>query len=348
MDVVAREQRIQTLCLLIIAAFAVGVTLYWLSAVMIPFVLALFLAFSMAPLIRLLTHTLRLPRMLAVLVTMLLGFVALNLLGALVTTSVGQLTQRADLYQTTLAELLQRAAHTMERFDVRLGKLDPYTVVAPATIGAWLLGTTNAMLGILSQGVLVLVFVFFLLMGRATEPRPQGDMWGEMVDGIQRYLLTKLVISGVVGLLVGATLALLGVDLAIVFGLFTFVLNFIPNIGPLIATLLPLPVVLVSPEISSGAATLAILIPTGLHVVIGNLVEPMVMGDSLDLHPVAVLLALMIWGALWGVAGMLLAAPMTAILKLLFERLEITAPLADLLAGRYEAPRRPPALRRAR
>jgi AI-2 transport protein TqsA len=60
------------------------------------------------------------------------------------------------------------------------------------------------------------------------------------------------------------------------------------------------------------------------------------MGESLDLHPVTILLALMVWGMLWGIVGMLLATPITAVLKILFEKLELTRPIARLLAGRFE------------
>jgi AI-2 transport protein TqsA len=83
---------------------------------------------------------------------------------------------------------------------------------------------------------------------------------------------------------------------------------------------------------------LAILIPGVIQLVIGNVVDPLVMGESLDLHPVAIVVSLIFWGMIWGVVGMLLAAPIAAILKLLLERLELTRPLANLLAGRLGRP----------
>ena len=129
----------------------------------------------------------------------------------------------------------------------------------------------------------------------------------------------------------------LGVDLALVFGLLAFLLNFIPSVGSIIATLLPVPVVVVSPDISTTTAILAILLPSLIQIVIGNIIEPKVMGEALDLHPIVILMALIVWGMLWGVVGMLLATPMTAILKILFERLEPMAPVAQVLAGRLDA-----------
>jgi len=125
----------------------------------------------------------------------------------------------------------------------------------------------------------------------------------------------------------------MGVDLALVFGVMAFLLNFIPSVGSIIATLLPMPLALVQFD-SWLPITLVLVLPGTVQFTIGNVVEPLVMGEGLDLHPVTVLLALVFWGLLWGVVGMLLAAPMTAVLRIVLGRLEITRPLAELLAGR--------------
>ena len=136
------------------------------------------------------------------------------------------------------------------------------------------------------------------------------------------------------GFLVGLILYLLGVDLALVFGFLAFLLNFIPSIGSIIATLLPLPIILVSPDASWTIAVLAIALPGTVQLVIGNIITPKVLGDSLDLHPIVILMALIFWGVLWGIVGMLLATPMTAVLKILLERYELTRPVARVMAGR--------------
>jgi AI-2 transport protein TqsA len=167
--------------------------------------------------------------------------------------------------------------------------------------------------------------------------QPRGGVWGQVEARIKRYIVTKLVVSAATGLLVGIILTVLRIDLALVFGLFAFLLNFIPSVGSIISTLLPLPVVLMSPEISPLAAVLAIALPAAVQFAIGNVIEPKVMGGSLDLHPITILLALIVWGMLWGVVGMLLATPLTAVMKILFERMELTAPVAELLAGRLDA-----------
>ena len=81
---------------------------------------------------------------------------------------------------------------------------------------------------------------------------------------------------------------------------------------------------------------LAIALPGAIQIIIGNVIELKIMGESLDLHPITVLLALIMWGMLWGIVGTLLATPLTAVMKIFFERMEQTAPIADLLAGRLD------------
>ena len=129
------------------------------------------------------------------------------------------------------------------------------------------------------------------------------------------------------------SLADLGVPLAVVFGMFAFLLNFIPNVGSMISVLLPVPVVFLNPEITTTTAVLAIALPGAVQFSIGNIVEPKVMGHSLALHPVTVLVALVFWGMLWGAVGVILAVPMTSSLKILFDHMEVTRPVGRLLAG---------------
>ncbi|MHC4592850.1 MAG: AI-2E family transporter [Planctomycetota bacterium] len=210
----------------------------------------------------------------------------------------------------------------------------PLVKVPVEAAGSMLVGTTTAVANVLSNGLLVLIFTCFLLFGTAAGRQSHASVLGEIESNIRRYIVTKVFISGATGTLVGLVLWMLGVELALVFGLLAFLLNFIPNVGSVIATLLPLPVVIVSPNVTPVAAVLAIAIPGSIQFVIGNVLEPRIMGESVDLHPITVLLALIFWGMLWGVVGMFLAVPMTAIMRILLARSELTAPVARVLTGR--------------
>lgn len=147
--------------------------------------------------------------------------------------------------------------------------------------------------------------------------RAVDAMWADIDESIHRYLMAKTLVSVAMGLLVFIVLGpILHVKLAHLFGVLTVILNFIPNVGALIAALVPLPIILLDPELSGAAQALAILLPLAIHFVIGNFVEPFVLGPLLSLHPVVVLLALSFWYVLWGVGGAVLAIPLTSVVAI--------------------------------
>jgi predicted PurR-regulated permease PerM len=146
-------------------------------------------------------------------------------------------------------------------------------------------------------------------------------MWSDIDAAIHRYLIAKTLVSVAMGLGVFLVLGpILHVKLAHLFGVLTVILNFIPNVGALIAALVPLPIILLDPDLSVAAQVLAILLPLAIHFVVGNFVEPFVLGPLLSLHPVVVLLSLSFWYVLWGVAGAILAVPITSVIAIGLKR----------------------------
>ncbi len=389
---------------MILATVAIGAALHWLSGVLLPFVLAVFFAYAIAPLVSLLQHRLKLPRVLALLAAFLVSLAALGLLGLLVATSVGQLQENQKLYQDRLRDLItqtaqwaqpmfpEEAAQWLQGLEGDLpesspgdatpatpddiseapaeGEAEPIepigaendltdspqtddastadvvgqvdrdatsTLMLPVQRVRELLTTTaSAILDLLSNGVLVLIFMLFLLMGGSRKLNLQRGIWGDVQKQIRTYLVTKFMVSLATGVLTGLILWMFGVDLALVFGLLAFLLNFIPSIGSIIGTLLPLPMVLLNPEFQWWHALLIIGLLGVVQFTLGNVLEPRMMGRSMDLHPITVLLALIFWGTIWGVVGMFLAVPITAVSKILIEKFELTRPVADLMAGRLD------------
>ena len=336
---VGLESRVQTVCLVILTAIGVAGAVFYLRPVLIPFILAVFIALSLSAVVEFLVQRLRVPRSLALLATLALGGLAFLLVGGVISASVTQLRNNSGVYLGQLTQLIEQIrallpdelAARIESWDV-----DTLSEIPRSVIGTLLGATSSAILDILSQSVIVLVFVAFLMIG-GDWSREDTGLWGEIQSRVRHYLAVTAGLSALTGGLVWMTLALLGVPLAMAFGLFSFLLNFIPSIGSVIAVLLPLPVVLMNPDISSTSALLAIGIPSLIQFGIGNGLAPKVLGDALDLHPVVILLALIFWGTLWGVIGMLLATPITASMKILFSRLESTHVLAEILAGRLES-----------
>jgi len=332
------ENRIQTVCLIILTAIAIAASLHALRSLMIPFLLALFFTLMLTPITDFLVFRLKFPRALASFVTFLLGILFLGLFSLIASASLSQMMANASSYQAKIRQIIINSTAYI-KID-QLG-IDPKSIITPIlqnlekNIGNIIGRTLNAIVNTFSNIILVILFVLFLLVGNTVQSdRPKSAFKEKGTSKIKRYLGTKFVLSILLGISVGIVLRILGIKLAVVFGLFAGILNFIPTIGPVIATVLPLPAVLMTPEITLIRGILAIVLPGCMQFLYGNIAEPKVLGDSLDLHPVAVLLALIFWGILWGIAGLFLAIPITAVIKMLCEESDLTRPVADLLAGR--------------
>ncbi len=139
-----------------------------------------------------------------------------------------------------------------------------------------------------------------------------------ITEQIQKYIFTKSLISLTTSAIVSIVLALFGVDFILVWAVLTFVLNFIPNIGSVIAVILPTTMCLLQFG-SVGYTGILALILIVVQNLIGNIIEPKIFGNRLGLNPIVILLSLLIWGYVWGIAGMILSVPLTAVLKIIFD-----------------------------
>jgi len=192
--------------------------------------------------------------------------------------------------------------------------------------------TFGAVFNLLSNVFLVLIIVVFLLAGRNPYAVRAG-VYADMDSQIRRYIAIKIAVSALTGVLVWAILGILKLPLAPIFGVLAFVLNFIPSIGSVISTLLPIPVAVARFQDAPLTIILVIALPGAIQMAIGNVLEPKLMGGELNLHPVTVLLALSFWGLLWGIPGMFLAAPLTAIIRIILVQFDTLKPIGNLLAG---------------
>jgi len=139
----------------------------------------------------------------------------------------------------------------------------------------------------------------------------------------------------VVALCHAALLAAINVNLWLVFGVLSFWLNFVPNVGMAIAVCLPMPLVLLDPFFSPVTAGLCFCVPLAVGLFAKDVLEPLVIGHSTSLTPVAVLLSVMVWGSAWGVTGMVLAVPITAVARIYLAGLDhpLAAKIAMVLSG---------------
>lgn len=333
-------QRVQTFCLLTLTLIALGAALYLLRPVLVPFVLAVLLTYCLAPLIDVQQRHLRMPRAVAIVLAMILALVAVALCGSIVATSLSSASHNLEDYEAQFQQLTARLARSLPLDRVGIAtdaeQISRYFAVQEGTGWQFISAVLSEATNLVSNGVLVLIFMLFILFGRKAGPPRSAGVLAEIETHVKSYIVNTVFLSAVTGLLVGLTLAVLGVEFAWVFGLLTFLLNFVPSVGAIVASLLPLPVILLSPDMSITVKVLAVAIPAAIQFVIGSFVQPKVQGYALDLHPVVLLLALIFFGMIWGLIGAFLATPITAVVRIVLGRIPITRPLADLLAGHLD------------
>ncbi|MDC0284073.1 AI-2E family transporter [Mariniblastus sp.] len=368
-------QRTQNICLVLLATIAVSFSLFYLKSVLLPFVIALFVVIGCRPILEFVEKQLKLPRSIAFGLSFLIGNLLLIGFALLLWFSITDLQNKSSVYEkrmniiaTWVVEKLPSDPPTPEPNESANNTLNQdISATPPAFTGnsdlpknpkaavqeifqsisnfiqEQLVRLASSLANLLSYGILILIFVFFLLMGNTGQiPSPdvinenQPRILGEIEEQIRKYLFMKTVISMFTGLAFGLVLWIFGVPLATVFGFLAFLLNFIPNIGPLIGCALPVPFLILNSNISPTAGIICFVLIGTIQFVSGNVIETRIMGKSFDVSPITLLLALMFFGLIWGIIGMFLATPIVSILKIVLHQRESTRPIADLLAGRLD------------
>ena len=365
--------QIQTVCLMVMAVVAATFSIYWLRPVLVPLVVALFVVSGVSPILKMLQRRLGVSQLIAAGLTFLAGVVVLIVFGLSIWVSIVDLKNNSKAYQDRVTEIVNWGEQRVRDFGYRVeqsassilspidgGKKDESAVEtdsAPTAANRASEATSGnpppdasdfvdvfvrdgigvisqALFSLVSTSVVVLIYVFFLLIGTPSDSHNSSTV-REIDFQIRSYLSLKTVISIFTGIAFGVTLRMFGVPMAFTFGVLAFLLNFVPNIGPIVASLLPVPLIILSPDGSLLWMIAAISVTCAIQIISGNLIEPRIMGNSSDLHPVTILVALMFWGMMWGVIGMFLATPITATIKILLQRIDYTRPIANLMAGRW-------------
>ena len=315
----------------ILALLATGFILVYASSVLIPFVLAIFIYLLISPILDFQILKLKIPRMIGVTVTLLLVMVFLAILILLISEAVQLIYTTASEYRDGFVNLAEMVLTKMKEMglDIEVPEIRNDLKARIPKFAADTFGTTMA---VTSTIIFVSIFLIFLLAGRNPHTIRTG-VYGTIDSKIRRYISMKTILSLITGFSVWVVLQLFGLKLAVVFGMLTFILNYIPSIGSIIATCLPIPIA-VAQFSSPMMVSLVVIIPGAIQITIGNFIEPKLMGQELKLHPVVILLALSFWGLLWGVIGMILAVPITAAIRIVLMQFETLRPVARILAGK--------------
>ena len=364
----------------IIALLAIPsvVLLGWLlkvgAGIIQPLVIALLLTSMLAPIVRFLERF-RIPPVVSVLgVVSLLGFGLARLvilvqqnvaafLGASAENSrrdvvgagiePGSDEANFDGYAAVVEELQRRVGESSLPVEVQTYIFNQMPTAA--ALEGMTGGFVGGSLDVLKTILLVVIYMLFIFAEQAVFRRKILSIAGDRREdaaqildtigrGVQQFLGIKALISIATGALCYVGLAALQIPYALLWGVLTFVLNFIPYFGSLAAGTLPFFTALAVKSSWESAAVVA-LIYFGVNTVLGSLIEPRILGRELNLSPLVIIVSVVIWGALWGVAGAFLAVPITAALQIVLASNEATRPIAVLLSsGPPKATRR---LRRA-
>jgi len=213
--------------LMVLAGVAVAYALIYTRAIMIPFVLAIFIVSLVSPILDFLIIRLKCPRTIAVVITFLVVVVIIALLCFLIVDAIQTLVATAGRYSDSFANLAEQVVSRMKEWGIDL-KQEKIIADVRNKIPQLVTGTVGTVIGIVSSFFFVLIFVMFLLAGR----NPYAVRSGVRADidkNIRWYVVIKIVISTLTGLLVWASLSAIGLELAGVFGMLAFILNFIPQ-----------------------------------------------------------------------------------------------------------------------
>jgi predicted PurR-regulated permease PerM len=290
------------------------------SSILVPFFLAVFIAVICAPPLFWLQRK-GVPKVLALVLILVAILVVGLLFGALIGPSLNDFLSSLPDYQERLSTHIAALMGWLREKGVNI----PAEEVSGALHPGW-------------------VTVVFILLEAADLPKklrvvlknPERSLSTieKFSQSAKRYMVIKTLISAAVGLVIWLWLLILGVDYPVLWGTLSFLLNYVPNIGAIIAAL---PVVLLAlVQLGVGSALLTVLGFVVVHIVVGNIIEPKLTGKGLSLSTLVVFLSLVFWGWVLGPIGMILSVPMTSLVTIALQSYEETRGLAFMLGSDTE------------
>ena len=344
-----RYARIIIALLSILTVIVASYVLIELKSVIVPFAIALIFSFILKPLIEYLEKK-HIPELLSILLVIFITFLIIYALGQLVNlnirsflANVNQYEAKYDRFTEQLSDIINLAEDSSGE-TVKNNRYQAITsIIQSSSIKSIVTSIFGSISVILSDTFLVLLYLLFLLLGRNRLVQKLDiafkrdtalvlkDLVNTVTSQINKYVVTKTWISAVTAALVSLILWLFGVEFALIWGMLTFLLNFIPNIGSIFATLFPVifSIIQFDSWITIIWITLSLIT---VQFIIGNVLEPRIVGKSMGISPVVVLFSLMFWGFTWGIIGMILAVPSAVLVKIIMDNIDTLKPFGVLIS----------------
>lgn len=316
-----------------LAVIASCFVLYFARDVFVPLVLSLFLFYSINPLPHFLSEKLKVRRATSILITFffIAGIIALLIFASVV--SINSFLSDLSLYQEKLHVFIDKMVVLLNENGVIFDK----SLVKKNILQLPIFNISKSMASFASNFVGNTLLVFLLLIFiflSSSSSKHRNKSLERIGKSISLYTDTKIAVSFVTAFLSWIVMAAIGLDLSIMFAILTFLLNFIPSVGSVVAIILPLPIALLQFGFTPSLIVVLLFLPL-IQFAIGNVLEPKLMGSGLGIHPVTVLVSLILWGLIWGIAGMFLSVPMTVAIKIVCEEFRYTRKIAEIIEGKF-------------
>lgn len=326
--------------LVVAAAFVIVVSgLKMAGPLLVPFLLAVFIAMIVSPLLAWLKRY-HLPNGVAIFVVIALVFSVGLILAAVIGSSVDNFRQDIPTYSAKLTAMSTSIQQWLSQRGIAIDSEQWSSSFNPGAVMG-VVGNTLASFGnVMTNAVMILLTVIFILaenvsfgekLRSATGSNNSQEWLRTFSDSVHSYLAIKAAISLLTGLVIFVWLTILGVDYAVLWGLIAFLLNFIPTVGSFIAAVPAVLLALVQLGVFEAGLTLAGFVVVNL--IMGNVLEPRWMGRGLNLSPLVVFVSLVLWGWVLGPVGMLLSIPLTIMLKIALENQDETRWIGIMLGA---------------
>lgn len=332
--------------LLVLACIVIVVHGLRLGApILLPFSLSLFLAVLSLPILFGLQRR-GVPVAFAILTAVLVDVGVFLLIVLLASQSLTELQERIPAYAAQLQNLAGTWIASLQAQGIPAGDYISTEIISPSAVVDLITGTLGRVASLLSSLFLVILIMVFMLAEatqfpaklRAIMGQADGDLsrFGKIIREVQEYLVIKTLVSLATGITIGLWAWVMGLDFPILLGLIGFVLNYVPTIGSILASIpaFLLALILFGP----GHATIVALGYVVINVVFGNLIEPNLMGRRLGISTLVVLLSLVFWAWVWGPVGALLAVPLTMVVKIMLENTQDLRWMSVLIGKGAPAP----------
>ena len=332
--------KLQAFSLTFLMVMAGAYILHITKSFMVPFAIAVLLAFIIVPASNYLERK-KIPPAIGSMIVAATIIVVLFMLGWLMYGSFVSIKDKLPSYiekNQKQVELISQyiqdvfnitIAKEMEQFSLK----DIFNYLSPSSMLKAINASLGSFMTFLSKLVLVILFLMFIfIIRKELVSKAHYLFYGENTvdtkeqllhsigEQVQSYLVLKTAISLCTGLIFGLVAFVMGLDFFLVWGFIGFLFNYIPTIGPIAATIPPAIIAFLQFDSTLWAVATVVLM-AAIQFASGSIIEPKIMGDRLNLNIVAILLSLFLWGLIWGVPGMILAVPCTVAINIILNNI---------------------------